>query len=318
MTPRDRGEGMLYKKPGSPLWTARLYIAVLGKHRKRSTRTSDEQKARRFLVKWRAEVIGGTWLPDADKTTFDQLAQMLTDDYTANGRRSLDRVEDSLAHLRPAFGHLRARAISRDRIVSYAHQRREEDKAAPATINRELACLKRMFTLGAQAGKVGHRPHIPMLEERNVRQGFFERPAFESVLTHLPAPLRPPIHVAYLTGWRLQSELLTRQWRHVDFVNGWLRLDPGETKNDEGRMFPLTPELRAVLERQRDDTHALEREHGRIIPWVFHRDGVPIRCLRRPWKAACRAAGVPGRLSITSAGPRSATWNAPASPARPP
>jgi integrase len=293
---RDRGEGMLYKRRGSPLWTARLYIAVLGKHQKRSTRTADEQKARRFLAKWRAEVIGGTWLPDADKTTFAELAQMLLDDYRANGRRSLNRVEGSLAHLRPAFGHLRVRAISRDRIVAYARQRRAEDEAAPATINRELACLKRMFTLGRQAGKVALIPHIPMLEEHNVRTGFFERDQFDAVLHHLADDLRPPIHAAYLTGWRLQSELLTRQWRHVDFVNGWLRLDPGETKNGEGRMFPLTPELRAVLEAQRAHTHALERQQGRVIPWVFHRDGVPIRSLRRPFRKACRTAGVPGRL----------------------
>ncbi|MCI0548909.1 MAG: site-specific integrase [Candidatus Rokubacteria bacterium] len=293
---RDRGAGMIYRKRGSPIWTARLYIAVLGTHRKRSTKTTDEQKARRFLAKWHAEVIGGTWLPDADRTTFAELATMLLDDYKANGRRSLDRVEDSLNRLRPVFGHLRARAISRDRITGYARQRREEDGAAPATINRELACLKRMFTLGAQAGKVGHRPHIPMLEERNIRTGFFEREQLDAVLRHLPDDLRPPIHTAYLTGWRLQSELLTRQWRHVDFVNGWLRLDPGETKNGEGRMFPLTPELRAVLEAQRAHTHALERQQGRVIPWVFHRDGEPIRSLRRPWKVACRLAGVPGRL----------------------
>jgi integrase len=291
-----RGEGVIYRKPGSALYTARLYIPVLGKHRKRSTRTTDEQKARRFLAKWRAEVIGGTWLPDADTTTFEQLATMIVDDYTANGRRSLDRLEDSLAHLRPAFGHLRARAISRDRIVSYARQRRDDDQAAPATINRELAALTRMFTLGRQAGKVALIPHIPMLEVHNVRTGFFERDQFTAVLHHLPEDLRPPIHVAYLTGWRLQSELLTRQWRHIDFTSGWLRLDPGETKNGEGRMFPLTPELRAVLEAQRAHTHALERQQGRVIPWVFHRDGVPIRSLRRPWRAACRAAGVPGRL----------------------
>ena len=83
---------------------------------------------------------------------------MLLDDYIANRRRSLDRVEDALAHLRPVFGHLRARVISHDRIVAYQRQRREDDGAAPATINRELACLKRMFVLGGRAGKVEPLP----------------------------------------------------------------------------------------------------------------------------------------------------------------
>ena len=42
-------------------------------------------------------------------------------------------------------------------------------------MNRELAALKRCFTLAIRARKLVTRPHIPMLEEHNVRQGFFER-----------------------------------------------------------------------------------------------------------------------------------------------
>ena len=73
-------------------------------------------------------------------------------------------------------------------------------------------------------------------------------------------------------------------------------MEPGETKNGEGRMFPLTPGLRAVLERQRERTTALEQAQGRIIPWVFHRNGEPIRDLRIAWGKACKDAGLPGKL----------------------
>ncbi len=45
-------------------------------------------------------------------------------------------------------------------------------------------------------------------------------------------------------------------------------------------MFPMTPGLRAVLERQRERTTALEQAAGRIIPWVFHRNGKPIKSFR--------------------------------------
>jgi len=68
----------------------------------------------------------------------------------------------------------------------------------------------------------------------------------------------------YITGWRVKSEILTRQWAHVDFHSGWLR--PGETKNAEGRQFPLTPALRAVLERQRERTLVVEKATRTIIP----------------------------------------------------
>jgi hypothetical protein len=56
--------------------------------------------------------------------------------------------------------------------------------------------------------------------------------------------------VAYITGWRVPSVLLTRKWReHVDLRNGWLRLELGETKTGQGRMFLLVSVLRELVER---------------------------------------------------------------------
>src|SRR6266404_4754826 len=86
------------------------------------------------------------------------------------------------------------------------------DGAANATVNRELSALKRMLRLGEIAGKVTHRPILSLLREHNTRTGFFEEPEFRAVVKHLPEDLRALFEVAYLTGWRVKSELLTRQW----------------------------------------------------------------------------------------------------------
>jgi integrase len=110
----------------------------------------------------------------------------------------------------------------------------ETKPVSNAEINRELTVLKRMFTLEMQAGKILHRPHIPMRQEDNVRTGFFEREQFESVRRHLPADLQPVITFAYITGWRIASEVLPMQWRHVDFKAGEVRLDPGDDE-EQGR-----------------------------------------------------------------------------------
>ncbi len=75
-----------------------------------------------------------------------------------------------------------------------------------------------------------------------------------------------------------------------------VRLEPGTTKNREGRTFPMFSELRALLEVQRVYTDRIQRERGCIIPWVFHRNGKPIRSFRRSWKTACKNAGQPGRI----------------------
>jgi integrase len=134
-----------------------------------------------------------------------------------------------------------------------------------------------------------------MLREADPRQGFFDRAQLDAVLRHLPEPIRPVASFAYLTGWRL-SEVRGLTWRQVDFGAATVRLEPGTTKNRAGRMFPMTPELRALLEAQRAATNAAQTKLGAIVPHVFHRGGAPIKSFRRAWLTACDAAGVPGRI----------------------
>jgi integrase len=145
---------------------------------------------------------------------------------------------------------------------------------------------------------------VSLLRERNVRTGFFEREEFEAVMAHLPPEVAPVAEFAYLTGWR-KGEILGLTWSQVDFTAGMVRLEPGSTKNDDGRVFPFSalPALGALLTRQREYTRAVERETGQIVRWVFHRQGDAVRYFRRAWVAACRAAGFV-RVDPTTMTPR--------------
>jgi integrase len=300
---RERGSGSLFrekyrdKKTGQlkacRTWTMKLWVG--GKPLKRSSGTTSRAVANKKLEQWKAHIRQGIYVPDADQTRFDDLAALLLDEYRANARKSLDRVQGAVDHLGEFFKGCRARAISTERILAYVRHRQDRE-AANATINRELAALKRMFRLGEKAGKVVRRPSIDMLQENNARTGFFERDEFDAVLAQLPDDLKAVFEVGYITGWRVKSEILTRQWAHVDLQSGWLRLEPGETKNTEGRQFPLTPDLRAVLERQRERTLAIESATGTIIPWIFHRSGTPIKSFRRAWVTACKHASLSDRI----------------------
>ena len=69
----------------------------------------------------------------------------------------------------------------------------------------------------------------------------------EAVRAHLPASLRPVVTLAYLTRWRLTSEVLPLEWRQVDWTRRVARLDPGTTRNRDGRTFPFTAALEALL-----------------------------------------------------------------------
>ena len=123
---------------------------------------------------------------------------------------------------------------------------------------------------------------------------FFERAEFESVRSHLPAYLRPLVTLAYWLGWR-RGELMGLEWRQADLERGTVSLDPGTTKNREGRSVFLPPEALGALKAWREETAKLERERGLIIRRVFHRDGEPIRDFYATWRTACEKAGVPGR-----------------------
>jgi integrase len=220
----------------------------------------------------------------------------LTNDYRVNERRSLRDLEMRLKrHILPVFGPKRATTITTADVTKFIVDR-QATGASNGEINRELAAIKRAFSLAVKGGKLLAKPHIPVLKENNVRTGFFEPGQFEAVRSHLPADVQPMVTFAYITGWRIPSEVQKLQWRQVDMGVGAVRLDPGTTKNDEGREFPFTIELRVLLEAQKAKTEALQREHGIICPWVFHRAGKPITYFRRSWKSACKNAGLPARI----------------------
>jgi len=220
----------------------------------------------------------------------------------AADRRSLRDIKMRFRrHVLPFFEGRKAASITPVDIQEFILHRKKGDEekeikaASNAEINRELAAIKRAFSLGLQNRKVMQRPYIPTLKERNVRTGFFEREPFESVRKNMPEVLRGLVTFFYITGWRF-SEVLSLKWHQVDLKVGRVYLEAGTTKNEDARVFPFTDELREVLEAQRKHTEKIQKGQGQICPWVFHREGKQVKSFRRSWLTACKKAGVPGRI----------------------
>ena len=295
MTNENRGSGRVFQRKGSRFWW--VQYSHRGRVFRESSGSVERREAVKLLRRRLGEIAVGRHTPDAEKVTFEDLATMLTDDYKLNGRRSLKRAIQALANLRRSFGYDRALDLTTDRLTTYARSRMEAGAAA-ATVANELAALKRGFSLAIRAGRLMQRPAFPTLHLDNARSGFFEESEFRALIAQLPTYLRAPMTFAYLTGWRVPSETLPLSWAQVDLSAGIARLEPGTTKNREGRTFPISalPELATLLQEQRALTDETERRQGAIIPWVFHRDGQRIRDFRDAWKGACKRAGLVGMI----------------------
>jgi integrase len=280
-----RGRGSLFKR--GKTWWMTFYVG--GVRVRESARTTDKDVAKDLLDTRIGQRAEGKLVIGADRITFDELADDVLTDYRVNERKSERNAELRLRlHLRPFFGKMRAHAICPADVGRYVDKRRGES-APNATINRELALLKRAYTLGIDGGKITRRPKVRMLEENNVRRGFFERSDLETLLPHLPEWLRPAISFAFATGWRLPSEILTLTWDRVDLEVGTIRLDPGTTKSKEGRVIYATEEMAGILRRQHET-----RPEG--CEYVFHLNGRQIRSYWNAWRRGCEAAGIVNRV----------------------
>ena len=285
------------KRESSVWW---IGYSINGRKIRESTKQTRRAEAEQFLAERIANRHnGGPAARDLARVMFEDLAKAIRADYRKHRRKSTDRMERAVRALGTEFSQHTIPAIDEAAIESYVGRRLEEGYA-PATINRELSALKRMFKIGYKLRLVGRVPVIELLQEDNARKGFFEECELQQVLVELPSELRPLVETAYITGWR-KSELLSRGWRHVDFEAGWLRLDPGETKNGEGRMFPLTDRLRSVLKAHATMRRVLEAEQSRIIPDLFFHyggqyAGQRITTFDKAWRKARDRAGLPERI----------------------
>jgi len=243
-------------------------------------------KAEKLLKKREGEIAEGK-LPGVyfDKVKFDDLAGDLLTDYRINERDTLKRLEWSVGCLKKSFGGMRATDIDTSKIRAYIEKRMGAG-LSNASINRELAALKRIFSLGVECTppKVNLIPYIPMLKEPPPRKGFFELEEHLALRNALPSYLKPVATFGYHTGWR-HGEVLNLTWDKVDMKQGIITLDPGESKNEEARSIYLNQELMEEMK-----TVFSKRVLG--CPYVFHNDGQRIKRFTRAWKTACIKVGL--------------------------
>ena len=78
--------------------------------------------------------------PKQERVTVEALLQGLERDYAIHHRSTWKKVNFHLTHIRAYFGHDRARAVTRSRLLAYIEYRQKHG-VKNSTINRELEPL---------------------------------------------------------------------------------------------------------------------------------------------------------------------------------
>lgn len=284
MSRKQWGHGNVYLR-GKTWW---LYYSDHGRMVRESSHSKNKDDANKQLKRKLAAVSHGEDLGRSD-VRVDELLDDLLQDYEINGK-SLAWAKIVVAHLRPHFGRYLAVRIGTAQVNSYILRRRGKG-IANGTINRELALLRSAFYMGhrSEPAKVSRVPFIAKLKEAEPRKGFFEAKDFDSIAKHLPPDIADIALFAREYGCR-RSEIPKIQWTQVDFANRSVRLEAGETKNDDARTAPMTTAIYEMLWRRKRERD--KRWPG--SPWAFSRSGEPIKSFKAAWEAACVEAKLGG------------------------
>jgi hypothetical protein len=287
--------GSLYRR--GKVWWVKYYAN--GRSVRESTEITGDSdtppaEAKRFLkVREGKAASGEPVIPRLDRLRYEEIRKDLLEHYATTGRRDADEVGWRLKHLDKFFAGRRVAQITDALVTTYVAQRQEQG-ASNATINRELATIRPMMRLAYKHRKASRLLLVERLKESAPRAGFFEDDQYKAVVRRLPADLQVVAAIAHRFGWRVRSEIVTLERRHLDLKAGTLRLEPGAWAGSS-RTYSRTSRGASAWARAR----------------VCHAP----RSTRRGRAPAARPASWGGSRT-TSAGRPSATWSAPASRAR--
>jgi integrase len=288
MSEEQKHRGVYEWPPGSKVWWIQ-YFENGRRHREKVGRRS--WAISRYQAR-KTEIREGRFISPSAKTTIGALWEIIKADYAANSQ-NLEPIETAWKRLKDDFEGMRADSLTTDHVLRYVRARTAEDYSN-ASINRDIACLRRMYNLAARSTppKVSRLPVFPSrLRESPPRSGFLTDPQFRK-LSDLPLEpwLRAFLAIAYKFGMR-KEEILSLRVAQVDFPAGIIRLHPGTTKNDEGRIAPITAELRPLLA-----ACSKGKEPADFL--LTRSDGRRVKDFRGLWDILLRESGLPSSVII--------------------
>jgi integrase len=221
------------------------------------------------------------------------LLKLVQQDYIDKKNRSLYQLNRHIEQqLLPKLGNRVANHLRVAHIADYKQARKLEG-ASEVTINRELAALRRGFTLGLENEVIERMPKIKLYPEPLPREGHYEPEEFwkfyhacrqVGVVKNCDGEVTADIVLfGYYSGWRLQECLQL----HKDWIRAKDKLAvlPAEKhKNKRPKIYPLEGRVWDMIERRL----AAASPEG----YLFHRNGKRIKNIRRICLTVCDIVGI--------------------------
>jgi len=207
-----------------------------------------KEDARDAMARARVEILKGPegGVVDVEDPFFEDYTREYLEIYAKPKKRSWQRDELSIAHLKQFVGHRRLSQVSLLLIEKYRLARREA--VSSTTVDLELACLKTMLRLAVDWGKLVSFPlnKIVLAREKNTRERTLSVDEEARLLAAASPHLRPLIVLALATGMR-RGELLKLRREHINFTTRMITVPAENSKSKKERRVPMSPAVFDIL-----------------------------------------------------------------------
>lgn len=258
-------------KRGNVYW---YHFLFNGEHIQKSTKQGNPRTARQMEAAHRTALARGeVGLSEPKRPPmFSELAKRFTahcETRHENKPQTVKFYAEKLTKLLryKGIGQVRIDRIDEGVIESYVVARRASVSAA--TVNRELATLRRMLRLAHEWRELARVPKIRLLSGERVRD-FVLSPKLEAIyLGACGQPLHDMAVLMLETGLRI-GEVLNLEWKDVTLKPlhgsrfGFIRIREGKSKSAR-RVIPLTDRCSGILQTRLESKNGLKAS-GRTNP----------------------------------------------------
>jgi integrase len=288
-------------------WYARFTYTDKGGKRRNVKRTAKNKSQAESLLKElvREFDVGGEEQLCATRITLNDLCDYYETHYACeaiyvNGRkvsglRSVLGVRGYIKVFREHFGRQKLKEVTYEDLRNFRNERlatstHQSKQRSLATVNREMAYLRRVLNIAERNGWVSKNPFlkgdslIPASDEIK-RERILSRDEESRLLDACigrRSHLKPLIIAALDTGCR-RGELLKLRWTDIDFEIGVITICAFNTKTMRERQISITARLRKEFQILAEAT---QNESDLVF-------GVTTE-VRKSFRSACSQAGIEG------------------------